>query len=53
MMQDLTDRTYLREEQYRDGRNLDARIQLHIQFSVNRGSLNRWLRHASKPAVCA
>jgi hypothetical protein len=43
MMRDLTDRAYLREEQYRDGRNLDARVRLHQLFSVTRGSLNRWL----------
>lgn len=42
-MKDLTDRAYLREEQYRDGRNLDARVRLHQQFSVHTGSLNRWL----------
>lgn len=42
-MRDLTDRAYLREEQYRDGRNLDARVRLHQLFSVTRGSLNRWL----------
>lgn len=42
-MRDLTDRSYLRDEQYRDSRNLDARVRLHQLFSVIRGSLNRWL----------
>jgi ubiquinone/menaquinone biosynthesis C-methylase UbiE len=42
-MRDLTDRAYLRDEQYRDGRNLDARVRLHQLFSVTKGSLNRWL----------
>jgi len=28
-MKDLTDRAYLRNEQYSDGRNLDARVRLH------------------------
>ena len=30
-MRDLTDRAYLRDEQYRDGRNLDARVRLVVQ----------------------
>jgi len=42
-VKNLTDRAYLRNEQYRDGRNLDARVRLHQQFSVSPGSLNRWL----------
>lgn len=42
-MKDLTDRAYLRNEQYRDGRNLDARVRLHQRFSVNTESPNRWM----------
>ncbi len=37
------DRTYLREEQYKDASHLAARIALHEHFSVNRGNYHRWL----------
>ena len=42
-MSDLTDRAYLRGEQYRDARNLDARVHLHERFSENTESPNRWM----------
>lgn len=42
-MHKLTDRAYLRDEQYRDGRNLDARVRLHQLFSANTESPNRWM----------
>ena len=31
----LVDQEYLRKQQYRQGNNLDARIQLHKRFSTN------------------
>lgn len=42
-MRELTDRNYLRGEQYRDARNLDARVRLHQLFSLNDESPSRWL----------
>jgi ubiquinone/menaquinone biosynthesis C-methylase UbiE len=48
-MNDLTDRAYLRGEQYRDGRNLDARIRLHQRFSVATESPNRWMIRQLRP----
>lgn len=42
-MADLTDRRYLRAEQYRDAANLEARIQLHVRFSTSRADLQRWI----------
>jgi ubiquinone/menaquinone biosynthesis C-methylase UbiE len=36
------DQSYLREEQYRDASNLDARIRLHALFSVNKYGWTRW-----------
>lgn len=48
-MHDLTDRAYLRGEQYRDGRNLDARVRLHQQFSVNPESPSRWIIQRLRP----
>ena len=43
MALDLTNRAYLREEQYRDGRNLEARIRLHELFTANPTKPNRWV----------
>jgi hypothetical protein len=39
----LSDSTYLREQQYKDASNLNARIELHRRFSTNRYSLFRWI----------
>jgi ubiquinone/menaquinone biosynthesis C-methylase UbiE len=50
-MPDLTDRAYLRGEQYRDGRNLDARVRLHQLFSVNAESPNRWMLRRLQPGA--
>ncbi|MBI1814947.1 MAG: methyltransferase domain-containing protein [Deltaproteobacteria bacterium] len=38
-----TDPSYLRNVQYRDSRNLDARIALHDRFSINPYPWHRWL----------
>jgi ubiquinone/menaquinone biosynthesis C-methylase UbiE len=42
-MEAITDRGYLRGEQYRDGRNLNVRVQLHERFSVHAENPNRWM----------
>jgi SAM-dependent methyltransferase len=39
----MTERRYLRDVQYADGANLNARAELHRRFSVNRGSFHRWI----------
>jgi ubiquinone/menaquinone biosynthesis C-methylase UbiE len=39
-MPDITDRTYLRTAQYADGRNLEARIRLHRDYSVRNDNPN-------------
>lgn len=39
----LSDRQYLQETQYRDPYNLEARIALHEQCSLNPLSFHRWL----------
>ena len=39
----LTDRTYLRTEQYRDDSNLRARIELHRRFSTSPQDWPSWL----------
>jgi ubiquinone/menaquinone biosynthesis C-methylase UbiE len=41
-MSRLTDRKYLREEQYQNAANLKARIQLHRQYSTNPDPFPRW-----------
>jgi SAM-dependent methyltransferase len=46
---DLTDRTYLRDEQYRDGQNLNARVRLHQRYSQNAESPNRWMLSRLQP----
>lgn len=38
-----TDRKYLLEHQYRNGANLNARIELHARFSANRVPWPRWV----------
>ncbi|MGB8645367.1 MAG: class I SAM-dependent methyltransferase [Anaerolineae bacterium] len=39
----LTDQNYLRSNQYRNSFNLDARAQLHANYSVNRYGWQRWV----------
>ena len=39
----MKERIYLREVQYRDGTNLNARSELHERFSVNPVGLQRWV----------
>lgn len=39
----MNERTYLRDVQYRDDTNLDARVELHRRFSVNSRSFHRWV----------
>ncbi|HZY40524.1 MAG TPA: methyltransferase domain-containing protein [Anaerolineae bacterium] len=41
-MPQINDQTYLLTDQYRDAANLDARVQLHVKFSVNKQGWNRW-----------
>ncbi|HEU5440793.1 MAG TPA: class I SAM-dependent methyltransferase [Ktedonobacterales bacterium] len=43
MMLDRNDPEYLREQQYRDAGNLNARIALHERFSTNTGDIHRWI----------
>ena len=38
-----SDYEYLRDEQYKDSRNLRARGQLHHRFSVNKYGFQRWI----------
>jgi SAM-dependent methyltransferase len=38
-----TDQTYLRDEQYRDDSNLNARVELHRRFSTNPEPWHRWV----------
>ncbi len=42
-MADMTNQSYLLNEQYRDAANLNARIQLHTRFSTNKRGWHRWL----------
>lgn len=39
----FTDRDYLKDEQYRDGRNLRSRISLHEQYSTNPTGFYTWI----------
>jgi SAM-dependent methyltransferase len=39
----MTDRGYLRADQYKDASKLDARIQLHRRFSTNKSGWNPWV----------
>ena len=41
-MSRVSDSNYLRNEQYRNSTNLDARIALHARFSVNPQGWQRW-----------
>jgi ubiquinone/menaquinone biosynthesis C-methylase UbiE len=41
-MPQINDQTYLLKDQYRDSANLDARVQLHVRFSINKQGWNRW-----------
>lgn len=42
-MPQIADQTYLQNEQYQNATNLDARINLHKNFSTNAYGLPRWL----------
>ena len=42
-MSKLSDQEFLLTDQYRDASNLDARIQLHRRFSVNKYGWIRWV----------
>ena len=51
MLPFLDNQDALRTQQYRDGRNLNARIALHDRFSTNKGSWHRWIfDHFNLPA---
>lgn len=39
----MNERRYLRDVQYRDDTNLNARVELHRRFSVNSGSFHSWV----------
>ncbi len=39
----MVNQRYLREEQYKDATNVNARIQLHERFSVNQYEWHRWV----------
>jgi len=39
----FSDPTYLLTQQYQNASNLDARIQLHLRFSVNAYGWQRWV----------
>jgi SAM-dependent methyltransferase len=45
----MTDRSYLRDDQYRDATNLNARIHLHERFSTNLGRWHHWVFDQIKP----
>jgi SAM-dependent methyltransferase len=52
-MRDDTDRGYLRNAQYRDARNVNARIDLHTRFSENRYGWQPWIfDHLPTAAAC-
>ena len=42
-MSEINDQDYLREKQYRDASNLNARIRLHVEFSTNKYGWFRWV----------
>jgi SAM-dependent methyltransferase len=42
-MSKINDQTYLREDQYKDASNLNARIRLHVEFSTNKYGWFRWV----------
>jgi len=39
----INDQDYLCNEQYKDSKNLDARIRIHIEFSTNKYGWFRWV----------
>ena len=39
----INDQDYLRDEQYKDASNLNARIRLHVEFSTNSYGWFRWV----------
>ncbi len=46
----VTDRDYLKQEQYRDPANLEARMSLHARFGINPLGFHRWvLSHLELP----
>ena len=52
-MSKLWDQTYLLADQYKDASNLDARIQLHRRFSINKYGWTRWVfDQFDLPSVC-
>lgn len=42
-MNTVSDQNYLKSQQYRNGNNLDARIQLHFRFSTNPTNFHEWM----------
>jgi SAM-dependent methyltransferase len=42
-MPEINDQDYLREAQYKDASNLNARIRLHVEFSTNKYGWFRWV----------
>ncbi len=42
-MSQFTDQQYLKNDQYRDSKNLDARIELHRRFSTNSYGWFKWV----------
>ena len=42
-MSEINDQEYLREDQYKDASNLNARIRLHVEFSTNKYGWFRWV----------
>jgi SAM-dependent methyltransferase len=48
----VEDRGHLRDVQYRDDSNFNARVELHRRFSTNPGSFHRWVfDHLDLPAA--
>jgi ubiquinone/menaquinone biosynthesis C-methylase UbiE len=51
-MSEITDQTYLLNDQYQDATNLDARVRLHLLFSANPYGWQRWcFDHYALPAA--
>jgi len=42
-MSKINDQDYLRNEQYKDSSNLNARIRIHVEFSTNKYGWFRWI----------
>ena len=52
-MSKLSDQEFLLTDQYKDASNLDARIQLHRRFSINKYGWIRWVfDQLDLPPVC-